>query len=201
VPGVDRLIVGTSGSPGSLHALRYGESMARAHGAVLIPVLAWDTPGSDYAVRVQPSGQLRQEWQILACRRLRGRADHSVGRGSRRSAGGAACRARPGGLGADESCLPPGDVLVVGTGRRGALARMAPSRSTATACPMPGAVVSGPGAIWRFPCSAGQVHGAAVSRSPGACCLRTPGEGEWVRTPAVDRYLLPGAAGRGTATA
>ena len=28
--GVDRLIVGTSGSPGSLQALRYGESLARA---------------------------------------------------------------------------------------------------------------------------------------------------------------------------
>jgi hypothetical protein len=42
VPGVGRVIVGTSGSPGSLHALRCGESVARAHGAVLIPVLAWE---------------------------------------------------------------------------------------------------------------------------------------------------------------
>ena len=38
--GVDRLIVGTSGSPGSLQALRYGENLARAHHAVLIPVIA-----------------------------------------------------------------------------------------------------------------------------------------------------------------
>ena len=42
---IGRLIVGTSGSPGSLHALRYGEVLARAHDAVLIPVIAWEVPG------------------------------------------------------------------------------------------------------------------------------------------------------------
>jgi len=63
VSGVDRLIVGTSGSPGSLQALRYGERMARAHGAVLIPVLAWELPGGDYGERVHPSGELRQVWR------------------------------------------------------------------------------------------------------------------------------------------
>lgn len=31
--GVGRLIVGTSGSSGSLNALRYGEVLARAHDA------------------------------------------------------------------------------------------------------------------------------------------------------------------------
>jgi hypothetical protein len=64
------VIAGTSGSPGSLHALRYADHLARAHGAVLIPVLAWDLPGGDHAERVQPSGELRQVWQNLACRRL-----------------------------------------------------------------------------------------------------------------------------------
>jgi len=39
--GVGRVLVGTSGSPGSLHALRYGEGLARALDAVLIPVIAW----------------------------------------------------------------------------------------------------------------------------------------------------------------
>jgi nucleotide-binding universal stress UspA family protein len=48
--GVDRLIVGTSGSPGSLQALRYGESLARAHHAVLVPVIAWELPGGDVLV-------------------------------------------------------------------------------------------------------------------------------------------------------
>ena len=43
--GIGRVIVGTSGSPGSLQALRYGEGLARAHGAVLIPALAREPPG------------------------------------------------------------------------------------------------------------------------------------------------------------
>ena len=88
--GVGRVIVGTNGSPGSLQALRYGEALARAHGAVLLPVLAWELPGGDYAERVTPSGELRQVWQNLACH--------------------------------------PSDVLVVGAGRRGTLARMVFSR-------------------------------------------------------------------------
>jgi hypothetical protein len=41
--GVDRLVVGTGGSPRSLRALRYGEGLARAHDAVLVPVIAWET--------------------------------------------------------------------------------------------------------------------------------------------------------------
>jgi len=71
VAGVGRVIVGTSGSPGSLQALRYGEALARAHDVVLLPVLAWELPGGDYAERVQSSGELRQVWQNLACRQLR----------------------------------------------------------------------------------------------------------------------------------
>jgi len=66
-----RLIVGTSGSPGSLCALRYAEAAARARDAVLIPVIAWEPPGGERADWVQPSGYLRQEWRNLAARRLR----------------------------------------------------------------------------------------------------------------------------------
>jgi nucleotide-binding universal stress UspA family protein len=123
VSGVGRVIVGTSGSPGSLQALRYGERLARAHDAVLIPVLAWELPGGNYAERAQPSGELRQVWQNLACRRLRDAllavwgivpGDPLVQPHLERGPAGwvlvnLACR--------------PGDVLVVGAGRRGALAR------------------------------------------------------------------------------
>ena len=44
--GVARLIVGTSGSPGSLHALRYGEALARLAGLLAdIPfALDWHVP-------------------------------------------------------------------------------------------------------------------------------------------------------------
>ena len=128
MPGIGRLIVGASGSPGSLHALRYGEGLARSHGAVLIPVLAWQPPGGDHGVRVQPSGALRQEWHSLACQRLRDAliavwgeipddplVEPHVERG-------------PAGWVLVNLACRPGDVLIVGAGRRGRLARMAFSR-------------------------------------------------------------------------
>jgi nucleotide-binding universal stress UspA family protein len=130
VPGIGRLIVGTTGSPGSLQALRYGEVLARAHHAVLVPVLAWELPGGDYAVRVHPSGELRREWQNLACQQLRDaliavwgevpddpRVQPHIERG-------------PAGWVLVNLACHPGDVLVVGAGRRGALARMAFSKVT-----------------------------------------------------------------------
>ncbi len=69
--GVGRLIVGTSGSPGSLNALRYGEVLARAHVAVLIPVFAWELPGGDRGQRIGPSYELGKACRELACRELR----------------------------------------------------------------------------------------------------------------------------------
>jgi nucleotide-binding universal stress UspA family protein len=128
VAGVGRLIVGTSGSPGSLHALRYAEGMARAHGAVLIPVLAWDTPGGDYAERVAPSGQLRQEWHILACRRLRDALIAVWGEDPQDPLVEPQVERGPAGWVLVNLACRPGDVLVVGAGRRGALARMAFSK-------------------------------------------------------------------------
>jgi len=71
VLGISRLIVGTSGSPGSLRALRYGEFLARAHQAVLMPVIAWEPPGGERAERICPSGPLREEFRNQACHRLR----------------------------------------------------------------------------------------------------------------------------------
>lgn len=71
VPGISRLIVGTSGSPTSLRALRYGEFLACAHQAVLMPVIAWEPPGGERAEWIQPSGPLREEVRNPACQRLR----------------------------------------------------------------------------------------------------------------------------------
>ncbi len=67
---VDRVIVGASGSPGSLRALRYAEGLARGHHAALLPVIAWAPPGGDRG-RCQPAGYLRQVSQDQACQRLR----------------------------------------------------------------------------------------------------------------------------------
>ena len=126
--GVDRLIVGTSGSPGSLQALRYAEAVARACEAALIPVIAWEPPGGDRSDRIHFSGDLRQACRDLACQQLRDsllavwgeipgdpRVQPHVARG-------------PAGRVLVDLARRPGDVLVVGAGRRGALARMACSR-------------------------------------------------------------------------
>jgi nucleotide-binding universal stress UspA family protein len=124
VSGIRRVIVGASGSPGSLQALRYAEELARADNAILIPALAWVPPGGDLADRRTPCGYLRRVWAEDACQQLRD-----------------TLRLVWGEIPADPSIQPavvcgeagwvlvhladcPGDLLVVGAGRRGALARV-----------------------------------------------------------------------------
>lgn len=121
--GVRRVIVGTSGSPGSLRALRYAEDLARAHDATVIPVLAWVPPGGDIADRRYPCGYLRRIWNEDAWRRLRDALYAAWGEipgyppvrplAQRGEAGSVLVRM---------SCCP-GDLLVVGAGRRHALPR------------------------------------------------------------------------------
>jgi nucleotide-binding universal stress UspA family protein len=125
---VGRLIVGTSGSPGSLHALRYGERLARAHDAVLVPVIAWQPPGGDRSDQIQPSGELRREWHTLACRRLRDALIAVWGEVPEDPLVQPHVERGPAGWVLVNLACRPGDVLVVGAGRRGALARMAFSR-------------------------------------------------------------------------
>ena len=126
--GLGRVIVGTSGSPGSLHALRYGEGLARAHGAVLIPVLAWEPPGGDRGNRIYPSGELRQVYRDVAARRLRDALIAVWGKIPDDPLVQPHLERGPAGWVLVNLADHPGDVLVVGTGRRGALARMALSR-------------------------------------------------------------------------
>ena len=57
-----RVIVGGSGSPGSLQVLRYAQHLARALDATLVPVLAWLPPGDDLADRRTPCQELRHQW-------------------------------------------------------------------------------------------------------------------------------------------
>jgi nucleotide-binding universal stress UspA family protein len=118
------VIVGTSGSPGSLQALCYADGLARAHGSALIPVLAWELPGGDHTERVQPSGELRQEWQTLACRQLRDALIAVWGMVPGDPLVQPHLERGPAGWVLVSLAHRPGDVLVVGAGRRGALARM-----------------------------------------------------------------------------
>jgi hypothetical protein len=79
LPGPSRLIAGTSGSPGSLPALRYGRDLARRNDVLLLAVLAWVPPGGDLAERRYPSADLRRLWADAARQRLIGVLDAAWG--------------------------------------------------------------------------------------------------------------------------
>jgi nucleotide-binding universal stress UspA family protein len=120
---MSRVIVGVSGSPGCLPAVRYAAELACAHKAPLLPVLVWQPPGGDLAERSHPSPVLRELWAEAATSRLQG-----------------ALQAAFGGLPPDVPIEPqvvrgepgrslvevaskPGDLLVIGTGRRHLVSR------------------------------------------------------------------------------
>jgi hypothetical protein len=96
----DRLIfAGVSGSPGSVHALRYAADLARHHDAILVPLLTWVPPCGDLDERKHPSLQLRELWKDDAWQRLWAALDTAFGgfpSGVRTLAAGAAWQARPG---------------------------------------------------------------------------------------------------------
>jgi len=125
MPGINsRIIVGVSGSPGSLHALRHAVDLAREHYASLVPVLAWIPPGGEQQARYSPVPELEVDWRKDARTRLTTAFEEGLGV-----------------LPADIACEPlvvrgpPGivlisiadqadDVLVVGAGRRGRIGRL-----------------------------------------------------------------------------
>jgi nucleotide-binding universal stress UspA family protein len=75
---VGRVVVGVHGTPGSLQALRFAVGHARALGATLIPVIAWQPPGGDSAGRRYPPF-LTDEWADAAERRLLNAFDEGLG--------------------------------------------------------------------------------------------------------------------------
>ena len=117
--GVRRVIVGVSGSPGGLRALRYAADLARVHDAALVPVLTWLPPGGDLAERRHPSAALRRVWQDAAWQRLRSAMELAFGAVPGELAGRSkVLRGEPARVLADIASQS-GDVLVVGAGRRG----------------------------------------------------------------------------------
>ena len=118
-----RIVVGVHGSLGSLQALRWAADEAQQRQVPLVPVIAWVPPGGDMAERSHPSPYLRQLWQDAACKRLTDAFDEGLG-----------------GLPDDLQVQPqvergdagpvlvdvadqPGDLLVIGTGRRNPVGR------------------------------------------------------------------------------
>jgi nucleotide-binding universal stress UspA family protein len=124
VSGVRRVIAGVSGSPGSLRALRFAASLAREHQAALIPVLAWTPPGGEMADRNHPSSYLRRLWADAARQRLAAAVELALGGvPADLDFDPRALRGQPGSV-LIGVARADGDVLVVGTGRRGPLRRL-----------------------------------------------------------------------------
>ena len=120
---VRRVVVGVSGSLGSLQALRLAADEARARSAALVPVIAWVPPGGDLAERSHPSPYLRQIWRDAARQRLADAFDAGLGG----LPDDLPVRARiergdPGVVLVDVAASPD-DLLVIGTGRRSAIGR------------------------------------------------------------------------------
>ncbi len=122
--GARRVIVGASGSPGSLRALRHAEDLARHSDAPLIPVLAWTPPGGELAARRQPCPTLIRVWQEAAWQRLWAALDAAWGEiPGDLVVQPVVQRGQPGQVLVDVAYRSD-DLLVVGAGRRGVLARM-----------------------------------------------------------------------------
>jgi nucleotide-binding universal stress UspA family protein len=123
VSAVRRIVVGVHGSLGSLQALRWAAGEARERHVPLVPVIAWVPPGGDMAERSHPSPYLRKLWADAARARLSAAFEEGLG--------GLPCdlcvrslvaRGDAGPVLVDV-CDQPGDLLVIGTGRRNAVSR------------------------------------------------------------------------------
>jgi len=123
VGALRRIIVGVHGTLGSLQALRWAADEAEERQVPLVAVTAWVPPGGDMAERSHPSPYLRKVWQDAACKRLADAFDEGLGgvpdglrvqpRVERGDAGPVLV----------DLSVQPGDLLVIGTGRRNPVSR------------------------------------------------------------------------------
>ena len=123
--GTRRVVVGVSGSPASILALRIGGAQARRDDIPLVAVHAWVPPGGELAARrASAPPELRGAWRRAALQRLQDavesawgglpgdlRVEHVLARG-------------PAGPVLVDIADSADDLLVVGAGPRGALIRV-----------------------------------------------------------------------------
>jgi nucleotide-binding universal stress UspA family protein len=121
---VRRIVAGASGSPSSVHALRHAAEVARYHAAVLVPLLAWVPPGGNLSERKDPCPEVRQLWEDQAWQRLWDTLDAAFGGlPTGITTQPAVLRGKPG-KALTVVARQPGDLLVIGAGRRGPLRQL-----------------------------------------------------------------------------
>jgi nucleotide-binding universal stress UspA family protein len=123
VGAVHRIVVGVHGSLGSLQALRWAADEARERHVPLVPVIAWVPPGGDLAERSHPSTHLRRVWQEAACRQLLDAFDAGLGGVPEGMPVRALVERGDAGQVLVDVADQPGDLLVIGTGRRNPVGR------------------------------------------------------------------------------
>jgi len=123
VGAVRRIVVGVHGSLGSLQALRWATEEARERLVPVAAVTAWIPPGGDFAERSHPSPYLRKVWEEAALKRLTDAFDDCLGgvpddlRMRLYVERGDAAQVLV------DVADQPGDLLVIGSGRRNPLGR------------------------------------------------------------------------------
>ncbi|MCX5195478.1 universal stress protein [Streptomyces sp. NBC_00249] len=123
-----RVVVGVSGTPGSLAALHRAAVEARTRSAELWVVMAWQAPRAPTARRCPREDPVLAACRAAAVQRLREVLDTAFGAGPPPGVtlAGLAVRATPGAALVDTADGRE-DLLVVGTGSRSALRRLRPS--------------------------------------------------------------------------
>jgi nucleotide-binding universal stress UspA family protein len=123
VAAVRRVVVGVHGSLGSLQALRHAAGEARERNVPLVPVIAWTPPGGDIAERSHPSPYLRRIWQEAARKQLWSAFESGLGGvPDDLQTEPHVVRGETGPVLVDVAD-EPGDLLVIGTGRRSLVGR------------------------------------------------------------------------------
>ncbi|MEV6839446.1 universal stress protein [Streptomyces sp. NPDC051133] len=124
-PPTARVVVGVSGSPGSLTALGRAADEARHRGAELWPVLTWQAPEGDLAARRFPAAaSMVPEWERLARERLVGALRDVFGSTGTGLPGQALVVRGAPGPALVRTADRDDDMLLVGAGGRGRLHRV-----------------------------------------------------------------------------
>ena len=119
-----RVVVGVTGSTSSAAALRRGVLEARRTGSVLMPVLAWEPPGGEFAYRFAPVPSLAALWQRQAQARLDAAITGALGDLPADLRVEPTVVRAPAAWALTELADGPQDLLVLGAGPRSRFARM-----------------------------------------------------------------------------